>query len=128
MRPRSIANQRMWMSAGAVVALGGCVALQDAAGIARGGHQPDGTYVVSVEEEQLACRQIQSRLDVLSHQLQTLPARAAVEEKSRPNTLSAAFGRMFGAPGDGLSATREYQKAAAETDALNALLVKKQCV
>ncbi len=57
-----------------------------------------------------------------------LPQKAAIEEKSRPSTVTAAFGRVFGQPGDGLSATGEYQKASAETDALNALLVKKQCI
>jgi hypothetical protein len=57
-----------------------------------------------------------------------LPQQAAIEERSRPMTVTAAFGRMFGEPGAGLTATTEYQKASAESDALNALLVKKKCI
>lgn len=114
--------------AAVMVAAGGCASVQDMAGVPRTGHQKDGSYVVSADEEKLACRQIRDRLEVLSRQLKVLPQKAAIEEKSRPMTVTAAFGRMFGQPGDGLSATSEYQKASAETDALNALLVKKQCI
>jgi len=102
--------------------------VQDMAGVPRTGHQKDGTYIVSEEDEHLACRQIRDRLEVLSRQLKMLPQKAAIEQKSRPMTVTAAFGRMFGEPGDGLTATTEYQKASAETDALNMLLVKKQCI
>jgi hypothetical protein len=107
---------------------GGCASVQDMAGVPRTGHQKDGTYIVSEEDEKLACRQIHDRLETLSRQLKMLPQKAAIEQKSRPMTVTAAFGRMFGEPGDGLTATTEYQKASAETDALNALLVKKNCI
>jgi hypothetical protein len=107
---------------------GGCAALQDAAGIPRAGHQQNGTYVVSSEEEKLACRQIKSRIDTLSSKLQILPVNAAFEEESEPKTVGAALGRIFGGAGSGLKATEEFQKAKAESDALNALLIKKQCV
>jgi hypothetical protein len=101
--------------------------MQDFAGIPRAGFQPDGTYVVSAEEEQLPCRQIKDRLDLLSVQLKALPARAAVEESSQPATVGSALGRMFGGPGDGLKATADFQRATAESDALNQLLMRKQC-
>jgi hypothetical protein len=112
----------------ALVALGGCASMQDLAGIPRAGYQPDGTYLVSEDEEKLACRQIKDRLDILSLQIKSLPARAAVEERSRPTTVGAALGRMFGGPGDGLKATSDFQRATAESDALHALAAKKQCV
>lgn len=111
-----------------MMAAAGCASVKDMAGLPRTGHQKDGTYLVSEDEEKLACRQIRDRLEVLSRQLKVLPQKAAIEEKSRPMTVTAAFGRMFGQPGDGLKATSEYQRASAETDALNALLVKKQCI
>lgn len=125
----SRADRRFWIVVAAVVsALGGCSTLQDVAGIARAGHQPDGTYVLSAEEQELPCRHIRSRLAFLSQQLQALPERAALEQKSQPSTVSSAFGRLFGAPGAGLHTTRDFQKVTAESDALNALLVQKQCV
>lgn len=116
------------LACAALLALGGCASLQEMTGVAPGGHQPNGTYVVSAEEEKLACRQIKDRLDILSAQLKTLPMRAAVEQESEPQTVGSALGRMFGGPGDGLKATSDFQRATAETEALNQLLVKKQCV
>ena len=107
--------------------LTGCASWQDAVGIPRTGHQKDGTYVVSSDEEHLACRQIRERLDILSRQLQTLPQRAVVEQKSQPATMMAAMERWFGGPGEGLKATEDFQRANAESEALKALLVKKQC-
>jgi hypothetical protein len=118
-----------WQIAGAglLAVLGGCASWQDMAGIPRSGHQQDGTYIVSADEENLACRQIRERIDILSNQLQILPQRAAIEQKSQPSTMTAALGRWFGGEGDGLQATEDYQRAAAESDALKALLIKKQC-
>ena len=125
----NVVKAGIWLSIAAVmVTAGGCAAVHDMAGGPRNCHQKDCTYIATAEDEGLACRQIRDRLEVLSRQLKMLPQKAAIEEKSRPSTVTAAFGRVFGQPGDGLSATGEYQKASAETDALNALLVKKQCI
>lgn len=112
---------------GLMAALAGCSTMQDFVGIPRAGHQKDGTYVPTAEDEKLACRQIRERLDILSRRLKTLPEEAALEQESRPSTVGSALGRMFGGPGAGLRATEQYQRATAESDALNALLVKKQC-
>src|SRR5688572_21923254 len=109
-----VAKAGIWVSLAAVMlTAGGCAAVQDIAGVPRTGHQKDGTYVVTAEDEALACRQIRDRLEVLSRQLKTLPEKAVVEGQSRPMTVTAAFGRMFGQPGDGLTATTDYQKASA---------------
>lgn len=121
---------RGWLGAlalGAPAALGGCSTMQELAGVPRTGHQPDGTYVVSPEDEALACRQIRERLDTLSAKIKQLPAKAAEEEQSTPRTVGAALGRMFGGPGAGLESTQDFQRATAESEALNALLVKKRC-
>jgi hypothetical protein len=101
--------------------------MQDVVGVSPAGYQANGTYVVSAEEEKMPCRQIKERLDLLSGQIKMLPARAAVEESSQPTTVGSALGRMFGGPGGGLTATTEFQRATAESDALNGLLLKKQC-
>lgn len=111
----------------ALVALGGCASVQDFAGVPRAGYQANGTYVVSNDEEKLACRQIKDRLEILSRDLQTLPQQAASERENRPATLGSALGRMFGGPDDGLKATAQFQRAQAESDALKGLLAKKQC-
>lgn len=113
---------------GLVAGLSGCATMLDVAGVERAGHQSDGTYVVSAEEERLACRQIRERLDVLGREIAALPAQAAEEKQSGPRTVGAAFGRMFGGPGSGLQSVDSYRKATAENDALYALYVRKGCV
>ena len=114
--------------AGALLALGGCASVQDFAGIPRTGFQADGSYVVSEEDEKMPCRQIKERLDILSRQIKILPEMAAYERENTPSTVGSALGRMFGGPGAGLKSTKDFQRATAESDALNALLIKKQCV
>lgn len=127
--PRRATNRWVWaLALGASGVLCGCASLQDAAGIPRSGHQQDGTYVLSAEEEKLACRQIRDRLNALNGQIQAMPAKAALEEQSRPKTVGSALGRMFGGPGAGLKTTTEFQRANAESDALTHLLARKQCV
>jgi hypothetical protein len=116
-----------WPVVSSALVLGGCASMQDFAGIPRTGYQPDGSYVVSDDEEKMACRQIKDRLDLLSVQIKALPVRAAVEEGSEPTTVGSALGRMFGGPGGGLKATADFERATAESQALNQLLVKKQC-
>lgn len=110
-----------------VLVLGGCAQIQDMAGVPRSGYQKDGTYVVSPDEEKLACRQLRDRLEILSRELSALPERAAYEQKSGPTTVTGMLGRMFGGPGDGLSATTDYQRASAESEAIGALIVRKKC-
>lgn len=101
--------------------------MQELAGLPHTGHQKDGTYVVSEQEEKLACRQIKDRIEVLSREIKMLPAQAAIEQKSEPTTVTAAFGRLFGGEGEGLQAATDFQRATAETEALNALLLRKRC-
>ncbi len=124
------AATRGWFRAlvlSAPAVLGGCATLQDAAGIPRSGHQSNGTYVGGDVEEKMPGRQIKDRLEMLSRQIKALPQQAALEQESRPQTVGSALGRMFGGPGAGLQSTKDFQRATAESDALNALLVKKQC-
>lgn len=111
----------------AVVLLGGCASVQDFAGIPRAGYQANGTYVVSSEETMLACRQIKDRIEVLSRQIQALPQQAAHEREKEPSTVGSALFRVFGGPDAGLQATKDFQRAQAESDALKDLFAKKQC-
>ena len=115
------------LAPGALALLGGCTSAQEIAGVPRAGYQANGAYVVSTEEEKLACRQIEERLEILSRQIQVLPQQAALERESEPATVGAALGRMFGGPDDGLEATQEFRRAQAESDALKALLARKKC-
>lgn len=110
-----------------MVAAGGCASYLDFAGIPRTGYQADGSYVVSPEEEALACRQIEERIESLSRRLQTLPQQAELERQSQPSTVGSALGRVFGGPDDGLKAPADFRRAEAESNALKMLLVKKQC-
>jgi len=116
-----------WVAACAPVLLGGCASMQDLAGIPRTGYQSDGTYMVSPEEEALACRQIKERLEILTRKMQILPAEAAYERDTTPATVGSALGRMFGGKDDGLKATADYKRAQAESDSLKALMARKQC-
>lgn len=121
---------RMWALVLVPVALpllGGCASVMDITGTPRAGFQANGTYVVSPEEEKLACRQVKDRLELLSRQMQVLPQEAALERENTPVTVGSALGRVFGGPDGGLKATSQYQRAQAESDALKALLAKKQC-
>lgn len=113
---------------GVAMAVSGCSTMLDVAGVARAGHQPDGTYVVSEDEEHLACRQIRERMDGLRQEISVLPERAAVEKQSTPTTVGLFFGRMFGQGDDGLKAMNRYKEATAENDALRALYVRKRCI
>lgn len=110
-----------------MLALSGCSTMLDVAGVERTGHQADGTYIISVEEEKLACRQLRERMDVLGNEISVLPERAAEEQRNTPRTIGAAFGRMFGGPTAGSKSLDRYNKAVAERDALNTLYGRKQC-
>ncbi len=126
-----VSNAAGWwclaLACGALALLGGCTSTQDMAGAPHAGHQANGAYVVSTEEEKLACRQIEERLEILSREIQVLPQEAALEREKEPSTVGSALGRMFGGPDGGLKATQEFQRAQAESDALKALLARKKC-
>lgn len=96
----------------------------------RAGHQSDGTYIPSVVEEQLACRQLRERIDNLDSHIASFPERAAREQRSQPSTLGAAFGRMFGGAdgGGGLKAVEDQKRATAERAGLADLYARKDCI
>jgi hypothetical protein len=59
--------------------------------------------------------------------MQALSARAVAEMQQVPGTIATAWGRLFGAPGDGIPAVAQYNEARAEEAALNATLTRKGC-
>jgi hypothetical protein len=126
--PSHFAMIRLWpFLAALMLPSGGCTTMTDLAGVQRTGYQPNGTYVLSPDEESLACRQIQQRLDILSNRITNLPNAAAREQEGNPTTMLGVFGRMFGGEGGGLKATADFQRASAESDALKALAARKKC-
>ena len=127
MRADAVRAVRWFVAFAASTLLAACSTMLDMAGVERAGHQSDGTYVVSAEEEGLACRQIHARLESLDRQIQAIPDRVLQEEQSRPRTVGAALGRMFGGPGAGLKAVNDHKKASAERAALSALYERKEC-
>jgi len=117
---------RLWALSMAL-ALGACSSLHDLSGAPHAGYQSDGTYILTAQEQGLGCRQLEERSLGLMEQMKALPARAVAEMQKLPGTVTAAWGRMFGAPGDGVAAIGEYDQARAESEALNAALAKKGC-
>lgn len=109
------------------LALAGCSTMQDMTGLQRPGYQENGTYVLSAQEESMGCRELQERSLGLQERMQALSVSALQQVQQMPNTLAAAWGRLFGDPGDGVPAIAEYKEAQAESAALNATIAKKGC-
>jgi hypothetical protein len=109
------------------LALAGCSTVQDMAGIPRPGYQNDGSYVLTSQEQDLNCRALQERSLGLQEQMQQLSVQALQQMQQVPNTMAAAWKRLFGAPGEGVPAIAEYNEARAESTALNQTLVRKGC-
>jgi hypothetical protein len=107
--------------------LGGCASAPQIDGGQRAGYQPDGKYVLSAQEQNLGCRQLQERSIGLREQMQSLSTRAVEEMQQLPSTVAAAWGRLVGSPGDGVPAVAEYNEARAETAAVEASLAQKGC-
>jgi hypothetical protein len=124
------ANSRLWAVVplcAFALALPGCSTVSDLAGMSRPGYQNDGSYVLSAQDEGLGCRALHERSQGLQAQMQALSQRAVEQVQQVPTTISSAWGRLFGAPGDGVPAVAQYNEARAEEAALNATLARKGC-
>ena len=108
-------------------ALSACATMQDITGSSGAGYQKDGRYVLTSQEQGLGCRELQERSRGLQAQMQELSERAVHEMQQVPTTISNAWGRMFGDPGEGVPAVQEYNQARAESAALNTTLAQKGC-
>lgn len=109
------------------LALAGCSTLQSLSGIPHAGYQSDGSYVLSAQEQKGNCRALQARSIGLQQQMRQLSLRALDQMQKVPNTVAAAWGRLFGSPGDGVPAIAEYNQARAESAALKVKLAQKGC-
>lgn len=109
------------------VCLAGCSTLNDMAGIARPGHQPDGSYVLLEAERELDCRQLADRIELDLSDMAN--ARAALsDERSAPApTLVRAYRRAFGGPDAGLKNAERYDRKQRHARAFNAELARKGC-
>jgi hypothetical protein len=108
-------------------ALSACATMQDINGGPRAGYQKDGRYLLTSQEQGLGCRELQERSRGLQAQMQELSQRAVHEMQQVPTTISNAWGRMFGDPGEGVPAVEEYNQARAESAALDTTLTQKGC-
>src|SRR4029078_6316070 len=55
------------------ISAGGCSTMNELSGAPRPGYQKDGTYVLSAQDQALACRELQARQVGLQEQLTALP-------------------------------------------------------
>jgi hypothetical protein len=108
-------------------ALAGCSSMQSLGGAPHPGYQQDGNYVLSDQEQGLGCRALQERSLGLQEQMQKLSKSALEQVQQLPGTMVAAWGRLFGQPGDGVPAIAQYKEAQAESAALDATMVRKGC-
>ena len=105
----------------------GCSTISGLGDVPRPGYQKDGSYVLSTEQQSLGCRELQERQLGLQQQLEALPARAVKEMQELPQTVASAWARLVGSPDQGVPALAEYNKAKAESAALNVSLARKAC-
>jgi hypothetical protein len=101
--------------------------MQDLAGIERPGYQKDGRYVLTAQEQGLACRALEERSKGLQEQMQELSQRAVKQMQEVPHTIANAWDRLIGSPGEGVPAVTEYNEARAEAAALDATFARKGC-
>ena len=115
------------LGSGLVLTLSACASLQDLAGIEHPGYQKDGSYVLSAQEQDLGCRELEARSQGLQSQMQQLSQRAVQEIQQVPLTISNAWGRLVGSSDNGVPAVAEYNEARAEVAALNETITRKGC-
>jgi len=108
------------------LSVAGCSTVADLGGVPRPGYQKDGSYVLSANEQNLGCRELQDRQASLQQQLQALPAKAVQQMQELPQTVADTWGRIVGSPG-GVPALEQYNEAKAESEAVNASLQRKGC-
>lgn len=96
-------------------------------GIAHTGLQKDGSYVVAGEEKELGCRGVTNLVTREITLIQRLPDRAASEKDAVPTTVAGVFGWMSGDSASAIPSLSEYERGRKRAEALNAVLVEKNC-
>ncbi len=105
----------------------GCSTMGGLGDAPRAGYQKNGTYVLTAEEQNLGCRELQARQLGLQEQLEALPTKAVQQMRELPQTVASAWGRLVGSSDQGVPALAEYNEAKAEAVALDASLQRKGC-
>lgn len=106
---------------------GGCSSMVDMAGIARPGHQPDGSYVLLASEQALACRPLVDEIELSLKDMTKAHGRIETERQELPATMQAVYGRIFGGADGGLKSVAQYRMAESRARALDRQLVAKGC-
>jgi hypothetical protein len=115
-------------TAGALaLTMAGCSMSQDLLGAPHSGIQKDGSYLMSAQEQGMACRDLQERSAGLQQHMQTLSVQAVEQMQQVPGTVVSGWQRLVGNPGEGVPAIAEYKEAQAETVALNRTITSKGC-
>ncbi len=82
--------------------------------------------MLSTNEQNLGCRELQERQLTLQEQLQALPAKAVQQMQELPQTVADTWGRIVGSPA-AVPALAEYNEAKAESAAVTSSLQRKGC-
>lgn len=116
------------MALSGVAALaGGCAVMNEVAGVAHPGHQPDGTYVLLAQENDYDCRALLNEIEQGLKDMDKANSRIDKERSTLPPTVEAAYGRMFGGPDGGLKNAEQFRQTGTRVRALNQQLQIKNC-
>jgi hypothetical protein len=127
----AIRPARSWLIRPAVTAgalaltMAGCSMSQELIGAPHSGIQKDGSYLMSAQEQGMACRELQDRSAGLQQHMQVLSVQAVEQVQQLPGTVVASWQRLVGEPG--APAIAEYKEAQAESAALNRTITSKGC-
>lgn len=108
--------------------LAGCSSLGDMAGAKRPGFQANGTYVLSDQEQQLSCEQLQARSTAVTQQIQEVSTKAVNSMQWEPSSMASPLGRLFGFPGAEAPEVADYKQLQAESTALDDQRRLKGCM
>jgi hypothetical protein len=101
--------------------------MQELADAPRAGYQENGSYVLTLQEQEQGCRALQERSMGLQEQMHALSLQAMQQMQEVPNTVAAAWKRLVGSPGDGVPAIEQYNEARAESAAIQTEMSRKGC-
>jgi hypothetical protein len=95
--------------------------------VSTAGLQSNGDYAFTDQEQLRSCEQLAVRSAEIRQRMLQLSSSAMDKMKSEENTTLAAFGRLVGSPPAEAPEITEYNRLKAESTAIGAARVRKQC-